>query len=303
MATEVQQLSDLMASSVLTLLKTYKENNTPFPGPNEPFTPKSEAFRASQIAVDATNVIAAATLQLAERVLPPHVSVMNLHFRTAALRTALELHVTGIFCEAGSEVAPDVYANTRISSVMDSGNCVVDLFNNPEDKHTGTHGLVAFMEQLIGDRGKFSLRLLENLKDPKYRRRRFAVVVKGMAQMQPSDILDEVIDWKALPKDSVVADVRGGIGTSSIAIALSQETILRGHQCGQAFMPHDFFASQPVANASVFILKQILHSWADPYSARILRSLRAAPLPDTNLIIVDNIVAYACLTPDRRLRL
>ncbi|KAG6863965.1 hypothetical protein C0991_001530 [Blastosporella zonata] len=60
---------------------------------------------------------------------------------------------------------------------------------------------------------------------------------------------------------------------------------------------HDFFTPQPVTNASVFILKQILHDWADPYASRILKALRAVALPHTKLVIVDNIVAYACHDP------
>ncbi|KAG6915443.1 hypothetical protein DXG01_011473 [Tephrocybe rancida] len=388
MSNEIQQLSDLISSSVSTLLKECQKNNTPFPDSNQPFTPQSEAFRTSQVAVDATNIIAAAALQLAQRVLPPHMSLLNIvsgHFKNAALRTALELNVTEILREAGpqglhvdelakicdvdsnklsrllrilaldhcyKEVTPDVYANTRISSVMDSGKSVADLLKNPEDKHEGTPGLVALLEHLIGDGAKFSSQLLENIKDPKtgrsdepihapfnrvfnvdlplwlwyeveeqsYRRRRFAVAMHGIAQMQPPDILDEVLDWKVLSEGSIVVDVGGGIGTSSVAIARKNEHLKFVVQdlpgiCAEgtdywskqypeiidtgrlAFMPHDFFTPQPVANASVFILKQILHNWADPYSAKILRALRAAAMPETKLVLIDNIVAYACHDP------
>ncbi|KAF8056551.1 S-adenosyl-L-methionine-dependent methyltransferase [Lyophyllum atratum] len=388
MATEIQQLSDLISSSVSALLQACKENNTPFPNANEPFCPESEAFRASQAAVDATNVIAAAAIQLAERVMPPHMSLMSIvlgHFKNAALRTALELNVTEILRDAGPqglhvkdiakicnvdsnklsrllrvlclnqcyrEVTPDVFANTRISSVMDSGKCFKELLKKPEGKHEGTPGYAALVEHLSGDGAKFSSHLLENLKDPKtafsdepihapfnrvfnvdtplwvwyetpeqsYRRRRFAIGMHGIAQMQPPDILDDVLDWKALPKGSVVVDVGGGIGTSSVAVARNNEHLKFVVQdfkavCEEAkmhwskeypevvnsgrltFTPHDFFTPQPITNASVFILKQILHDWADPYSAKILKALRAAAKPDTKLVIVDNIVAYACHDP------
>ena len=60
---------------------------------------------------------------------------------------------------------------------------------------------------------------------------------------------------------------------------------------------HDFFTPQPVTNASVFIVKQILQDWSDPYSVKILKELRAAAKPDTKLVVVDVIVAYACHDP------
>ncbi|KAG6838711.1 hypothetical protein C0991_009329, partial [Blastosporella zonata] len=106
MATEIQDLSELISSSVSILLKAYRETNTPFPDPNQPATPQSESFCASKTVLDATNIIAAAALQLAERVLPPHISLMNIvsgHFKSAALRTALELNVTEILREAGPQ--------------------------------------------------------------------------------------------------------------------------------------------------------------------------------------------------------
>ena len=78
MATEIKLLSDLIASSVSTLLQTCKDNNIPLPDPNQPFTSQGEAFRTSQIAVNATNIIAASALQLVARVLPPHVLLMNI---------------------------------------------------------------------------------------------------------------------------------------------------------------------------------------------------------------------------------
>ncbi|KAG6898618.1 hypothetical protein C0993_005645 [Termitomyces sp. T159_Od127] len=348
MATEIQQLSDLISASVSTLLQACRDCNTPFPDhPNQPSTPQSEAFRASQVAIDATNIIAAAALQLAARVLPPHTSLMNI--------VSGGMHIDGIakicnvdgnkLCESftstrkfGSddplplpgrllrvlaldncyrEVTPDVFVNTRISAVLDTGKSVADILENPEDKHEGTSGLVAFVEEYIGDGAKYSSQLLENIKDPvtgrssepnhaafnracgvdiplwlwyetqeqKYRRRRFAISMHGIAQMQPSDLLDDVFDWKALPRGLVVVDYWSN---------QSPEVINTGKL---SFTPHGFFTPQPVANASVFILKQILHDWSDPYCVPILKELRAAATPETKLVVVDSIIAYACHDP------
>jgi hypothetical protein len=61
---------------------------------------------------------------------------------------------------------------------------------------------------------------------------------------------------------------------------------------------HDFFTPQPVKNASVFLLKQILHDWSDAYCIKILNQLRAAATSSTKLLIIDSIVPYACHDPN-----
>ncbi|KAG5341098.1 hypothetical protein C0989_011690 [Termitomyces sp. Mn162] len=351
MAAEIQQLSDLIASSVSTLLRTCEDNKTPFPDPKQPFTPQSEAFRASQAANDATNLIAASALQLAARVLPPYVSMMSI--ASGVLRPVpgrlLRILATD---HCYKELTPDVFTNTRLSTIMDSGKCVSDILEKPEDKHEGTSGLAAFLELFAGDGAKSSSQLFENMRDPNtarsgepnhtpfnrafdvdlslwlwyetkdqaYRRRRLEVAMCGVAQMQPPDVLDDVLNWKAIPKESIVVDVGGGIGTSSIALSKKNahlKFVVQDLQtvCAEAttylskeypeisetgrlsFVPHDFFTPQPMANASVFILKQIMHNWSDPYCARILRALRAAAMPTTKLVLADNIVAYACHDP------
>ena len=40
-----------------------------------------------------------------------------------------------------------------------------------------------------------------------------------------------------------------------------------------------------------------MHDWSDPYASKILTELRKVALPDTQLLIVDTIVAYACHDP------
>ncbi|KAG6900062.1 hypothetical protein C0993_003548 [Termitomyces sp. T159_Od127] len=275
MTTEIQRLSDLIAYSVSTLLQACEDCNTPFPDPNQPYTPQSEAFRANQVAIDATNIIAASALQLAVRVLPPHTSLMNI---VSGLLENIKDPMTGRSVEQNH--AP---------------------FNRAFNVETPFWVWYETQEQ-------------------KYRRRRFAIAMRGIAQMQPSDVLDDVLEWKALPRGSTVVDVGGGIGTSSLAVAKKHDHLKfvvqdRPMTCTEAtaylskedfkivetgrlsFSPHDFFNPQPVAKASVFILKQVLHGWSDPYCARILKELRAAATPETKLVVVDSIIAYACHDP------
>ena len=55
----------------------------------------------------------------------------------------------------------------------------------------------------------------------------------------------------------------------------------------------DFFAEQPVTNASVFFMRMILHDWSDAKCVQILKRLRAAAQPNTRLLIIDMLVSYA----------
>jgi hypothetical protein len=45
-----------------------------------------------------------------------------------------------------------------------------------------------------------------------------------------------------------------------------------------------------VENASVFLLRYIVHDWTNADSIRILKHLRAAATPSTNLVIIEKIV-------------
>lgn len=67
--------------------------------------------------------------------------------------------------------------------------------------------------------------------------------------------------------------------------------LLSGH------VAHDFFTPQPVKNASVFLLKQIMHDWSDPYAIKILNRLREVAQPNTKLVLIDSLMPFACHDP------
>ena len=60
---------------------------------------------------------------------------------------------------------------------------------------------------------------------------------------------------------------------------------------------HDFFTVQPRHSADVFILGAILHGWSDAHALKILKHLRTAAKPETRLVILEQIVLYACAQP------
>ena len=57
---------------------------------------------------------------------------------------------------------------------------------------------------------------------------------------------------------------------------------------------HDMFSPQPVQDASIFIVRAVMHDWSDEYCIKILSQLRAAATPTTQLVVIDNIIPYAC---------
>jgi hypothetical protein len=59
------------------------------------------------------------------------------------------------------------------------------------------------------------------------------------------------------------------------------------------------FAPQPVHKPAVFFLRAITHDWSDDYCVKILRQLRAVAAPNTQLIVIDNAIAYACGESDQ----
>ena len=57
---------------------------------------------------------------------------------------------------------------------------------------------------------------------------------------------------------------------------------------------HDFFTTQPVRNAAVFLLRVVLHDWPDDFARRILLQLREAATADTKLLMADFVLPLAC---------
>lgn len=114
-------------------------------------------------------------------------------------------------------------------------------------------------------------------------------------------------DWSSLEVGDKVVDVGGSHGDTAIVIAQQYpslhlivqdlpETISSAPSLPDDlvtridFMPHDFFTRQPVEDASVYILRWVLHNWPDKYAIRILRALCPALAPQSKVLIFDVVV-------------
>ncbi|KAF5386809.1 hypothetical protein D9615_002134 [Tricholomella constricta] len=245
------------------------------------------------------------------------------------------------------EVKPDVFANTRISSMMDTMKPSQDVIDHPETKHENTPGLTALAAHHLDEGFKASAYAWETLTDPltaksgdpeaapvarafntkesfweiishdEPRARRFDIGMQGVQALQPADaILKVSYDWKELPDGSVVVDVGGGVGTSSLPLArefpnleiVVQDlpgVIENAKKLWSSSMPnakvtlevHDFFKPQPKRSVSLFLLKHILHDWSDEYCVKFLSQLRAVARPDTKLLLIESIIPFACHDP------
>ncbi|KAI0666641.1 S-adenosyl-L-methionine-dependent methyltransferase [Trametes maxima] len=271
------------------------------------------------------------------------------------------------------EVKPDVFANNRLSSMIDTGKTLDQLRASPESKHDGTDGVAAMIsfvgdeflksvahltDQLLPTRERsVTLRKLldEDRKTPlpptyktpfnlafrtelgyfdwlelpenKLRLREFGRAMTGVREWEGGENIVDAFPWKDLPKNTVIIDVGGGVGSTSVALAEAYPHLRfvvedRQHVVDIAsgvwgpaqkalidsgrvtFKAHSFFDPQPatidvpgvgaISSPSIYVIRGCTHNWPDQDVITMLRHLRNAAAPTTQLLIIDMILPLAC---------
>ncbi|KLO09400.1 S-adenosyl-L-methionine-dependent methyltransferase [Schizopora paradoxa] len=244
--------------------------------------------RSKDNVLDAVNSIVASALALVHSVQSPIQSmraVASGHIISASLRCAAELNITDLIrtgdskgthvdalagkckVEAGQlsqilrllsaqgiyrEISPDVFANNRLSIVLDRGLSSSDLVavSQSHDKlyKTPQSATSALFCHLMDEAAKASSYLFEAVSDhatstnkvyaisrafntdksfweifelpgQENRLRRFGLAMEGVARTEPRDVVLKGYDWQSIAKGGQVVDVGGGVGTVSMRLA------------------------------------------------------------------------------------
>ncbi|KAF9016933.1 O-methyltransferase [Hymenopellis radicata] len=242
------------------------------------------------------------------------------------------------------ELSPDVFALNRLASVVDTGKSIEELKAKPLlERYNGTNGLAAVLNMNGDEIAKASTYICESFTNAnrhsdepyhspfnlafktdlplfpyyespgnEFRLARFGMGMKGTTQMEPEDVILRGFKWHDLPKGSVLVDVGGGVGSSSLLIAKANPHLKVVVQDREAvtkeseafwklsypeaisqdrvkFQAHDFFEPQPDNNATVYMMRFITHDWSNRKARQILQSVRAGARPDTRLIVIETI--------------
>ncbi|KAJ7918108.1 O-methyltransferase [Mycena leptocephala] len=248
-----------------------------------------------------------------------------------------------------TEICPDVFSANRLSSVLDSGSSLAELQKNPDCKYKNTLGISALVLMETDEAFKGSAYLSEVFTDPTTahsmepnaspwnisantdeflfdwydlpqnagRKTRFSFAMACSTNLEPPGAALSGFGWTSLPRDAIIVDVGGGVGSTALILARAiphvnivvqdrasviddakmywAEEAPDVLESGRVTLEvHDFFTCQPPRNVAVFFLRWILHDWADPSAVRILQTLRQAAKPETKLVTMDVIIPYTC---------
>ncbi|KAJ7833940.1 O-methyltransferase [Mycena olivaceomarginata] len=345
-------LGEIILNSIQIIERRFNNEQDPV----DP-TSKSEALLLDPEISTARSCIVAAASQLIAMVRSPVQTLVEnglVFHLPSCLRAAVESNMVEIIREAGNqgihaneiakrnntdpvkaarilrllanhhiftELAPDVFCLNRLSSVLDSNQSVVELQENPYRRvnASGISSLILLQ----------SSHLTEAFTHPDYAHSVKATdspwniaaqtdaFLFDCMNLEPPEAVLNGFKWHDLPQESLVVDLGGGIGSTTLIIAKAvphlnfvvqdRPTVIQDaetywaqaapdllHSGRVKLEVHNFFEPQPHRKTAVFLLRWVMHDWADPLAVQILQQLREAATPDTKLITADIILPYTC---------
>ncbi|KAJ7828007.1 O-methyltransferase [Mycena leptocephala] len=219
-----------------------------------------------------------------------------------------------------TEIHLDVFSLNRLSFVLDSGHSMAQLQkSSPECRYSGTGiSALVLMETDEGFKGSayltkafinpttaHSMKANDSpwnlsaktdkflfdwydLPDNAMQKTRFSFAMACSTKLEPPGAV-----LSATPHVKIVVQDRASvIKDATIYWERSAPDLLIGGNV--KLEVHDFFKLQPDRNVAVFLLRWILHDWADPAAIDILRTLRKAATTETKLVAMDAIIPYTC---------
>ncbi|KDQ16040.1 hypothetical protein BOTBODRAFT_31123 [Botryobasidium botryosum FD-172 SS1] len=286
MQSEFLQLIQLINTSAQAVAQGYSDAGLPHPSANDGAPPLPAHFAAQAATHQASLTLVAACRQLIASVMAPTTYAMEIamaYHYSVAVRAAIEAHVVEVLRDAGDEgmhvneiskysninpeklarmlrilaihhifkeVAPDVFANNRISLTLDKGKDAKTLATtNPAEWYEGSNGYAAIFAFTADSGIKSAAHIPDILQDLEVANSydpMDAPIVKGLGQglwthlntagneaklhrfntamvgsqlfANAGDRLLDCIGWGTFPSGSVCVDIGGGVGTQAMLI-------------------------------------------------------------------------------------
>ncbi|KAI0081993.1 S-adenosyl-L-methionine-dependent methyltransferase [Panus rudis PR-1116 ss-1] len=227
------------------------------------------------------------------------------------------------------EVAPDVYANNRLSitllsqgnmpalqgfltdEIYRSGAVLYDVISDPVLGPTTATEAAPFA-RAFNTKGS----LWQYYETDPERGKRFDKAMSGFNMIMHYEAIVTDYPWKDLPEGTVLCDVGSGLGRMSMQVAKAhphirvvlqdvpavleqakttweQEAPELVAQGRVEYIPLDFLNESPKAGCDVYYLKSIIHDWADDKAKIILNNIQKVMKPTTRLILHEYVIQYA----------
>ncbi|KAF8218310.1 S-adenosyl-L-methionine-dependent methyltransferase [Mycena galopus ATCC 62051] len=255
-STPLATLAQLITSGVQTLEAAYAKQGIPYPSLDAPFQPTPLDFDPALF--QTAHLIVAAASQLIATVRSPMETIQayaaSMHV-TSTLGFVVDADIPDVLKDAGpqasrvlrflatrhvfTEVAPNTFANNRISSLLLKAKTLDEIKADPEAKYDGAPvAAIAASTQASGHLSEFlrnsgndvsafntafktQKTMWEWREEPHnvWRARRFAVGMKGGGDVFPANIFTDGIGGDKLPEDALVVDVGGSVGSVTLKLA------------------------------------------------------------------------------------